>query len=102
MEIKTKFNLGDEVFKVASFSGTERPDLWDLGTVVGFQITQNGTEVIVRFSGTDRSYPEDELLSEKEAKECVCNLMREYIKKMKREIADCEKQLEDYEKWKNN
>lgn len=102
MEIKTKFNLGDEVFKVKASIGIERPSVLDVGTVVGFQITKNGTEVIIRFSGSDRSYPEDDLLTEKEAKECLCNLIREYIKKMKREIADCEKELEGYEKWKSN
>ena len=97
MEIKTKFDLGDKAFKIASFSGIERPSVLCVGTVVGFQITRNGTEVIIRFSGSDRSYPDDELLTEKEAKECLCNLMREYIKKMKNEIANCEKELEEKE-----
>ena len=101
MEIKTKFNLGDEVFKAKAPIGIERPSILDVGTVVGFQITKNGTETIIRFSGTDRSYPDDELLTEKEAKECLCNLMREYIKKLKSEIADCEEELEAYEKCKS-
>ena len=101
MEIKTKFNLGDKAFKVAPFSGIERPSVLDLGTVVGFQITQIGTEIIVRLSGGDSSYLEDDLLTEKEAKECLYNLIRAYIRKMKREIADCEKELKAYEKWKS-
>lgn len=102
MEIKTKFNLGDEVFKIAPFSEIQRPSVLDVGTVVGFQITQNGIETIVRFSGTDRSYPDDVLSTKTEVNEYWADQMRAYIEGLKREIADCEKELEDYENARAN
>ena len=101
MEIKTKFNFGDEAFKIESYSGIRRPTILLVGTVVGYQITQNGNEAIIRYSGTDKPYSEDGLLTKTEANERWSNLTRSYIEDLKREISDCEKQLEEYEKWKN-
>lgn len=101
MEIKTKFDLGEEAFRVISGSGTQRPIIQKEGMVIGYQITQHLTEAIIRYSGTDKSYMEDELLTQAEANEYWSNLMRKYTEELKREVAECEKQLEDYEKWKS-
>lgn len=102
MEIKTKFNLGDEVFRVVSGSGIQRPTIWKEGTVVGYQTTQAGTEAIVRCSGMDKSYLDDEILTQTEANEHWSTLMNSFIEALKREIAECEKDLEAYEKCKSN
>lgn len=101
MEIKTKFDLGDDAFKIESYSGIHRPTILLVGTVVGYQITKDVTEAIIRYSGTDKPYSEDGLLTKTEVNECWSNLMGAYIKELKRELADCENELEEYEKWKS-